>query len=86
MHKDDFYYLYILKVNKIKNIYMGGKNIPKLSGQKHFKFLFTSFCSFLLGKLKPTTKKKQKKGRERIIISSMIVSKRKEEEIWEQNE
>lgn len=39
---------------------MGGKNILKLSGQKHFKFLFTIFHSLFFRKLKPTTPEKKK--------------------------
>lgn len=44
---------------------MGSKNIPKLSGKKTFKFLFTSFCSFFLGKLKSTIQKKAEKKAEK---------------------
>ena len=58
-----------------KKIYGGQKNNPKLSGQKPFKFLFTSFCSSFLGNWSqqlPKAEKRQKKN-----YTFMIVSKEK---------
>lgn len=60
-----------------KNLWMAKKNNPKLSGQKPFKFLFTSFCSSLLEKLEPTTPKKAEKGRKEYLHDSFKGKKKK---------
>lgn len=53
------------------------KNNPKLSGQKPFKFLFTSFCSSLLGKLKPTTPKSRKKAEKELYLHDSFKGQKK---------
>lgn len=55
---------------------MDGKNIPKLPGQKPFKFLFTSFRSSVLGKLKPTTQKSRKKAEKELYLHDSFKEKK----------
>lgn len=56
---------------------MAKKNNPKLSGQKPFKFLFTSFCSSLLEKLEPTTPKSRKKAEKEYLHDGFKGKKKK---------